>query len=91
MNLAAVIATSSVTVIVAILSCITAIRVARIETGVAQVNRAVNHVPEGSPTLVQRVTKEAETNAKRWDWTCESVTAIGREVGAVLQSPPQAA
>ena len=90
MNLAVVLP-SAVTVLVAILSSVTAIRVSRIETGVAQVNRAVNHVPEGSPTLVQRVTREAETNRKRWDWTCESVTAIGREVGATLQSPPEAA
>jgi uncharacterized protein YoxC len=52
-----------------------------VEKDVAQINKAVNHVPEGSPTLVQRV---AETEAKI-DALLRRVDAIGQHVGC---NPP---
>lgn len=52
-----------------------------VEKDVAQINRAVNHVSEGSPTLVQRVT---ETEAKI-DTLLRRVDAIGKHVGC---NPP---
>lgn len=77
-----------VTIIVALITAWTSLRVSRIEKGVNAVNNTVNPAVDGAPTLVERVTTEAKVNAERWDWTCESVVAIGREVGAHLRQPP---
>lgn len=50
----------------------------------SQINRAVNHVRPGSPTLVKRV-EHVETKV---DWVVDSVSAIATHVGCHLPSPP---
>jgi hypothetical protein len=52
-----------------------------VKESVEQINTAVNHVPRGSPTLVQRVT---DTEAKV-DYLVRAVEAIGQHVGCSLE------
>jgi hypothetical protein len=56
---------------------------------VKQVNRAVNHQPEGSLTLVERVGRiERETTAHR-DWESEVFHLIAGQIGVTLPSNPK--
>jgi uncharacterized protein YoxC len=52
-----------------------------VKKSVEQINTAVNHVPAGSPTLVQRVT-DTETKI---DYLVRAVEAIGQHVGCSLE------
>jgi hypothetical protein len=55
---------------------------------VKQVNRAVNHQPEGSLTLVERVVRiEHETKAHR-SWENQVFHLIAAELGVSLPSNP---
>ncbi len=84
-----------VSILVAALSSWTAVRVARIERGVTDVRRSTvepaDDGPRGSLPLIERVRLMDETSEARWDWTRQSVEAIGREVGADLEEPPRLA
>jgi hypothetical protein len=51
-----------------------------VKKGVEQINTAVNHVPAGSATLVERVT---HTEAKV-DYLVRAVEAVGQHVGCRL-------
>lgn len=60
----------------------------RTRRGVDQVNRAVNHQPEGMPTLVERVGRiETEAAAHR-SWEAKVFDAIGSQLGIDLPPPP---
>jgi hypothetical protein len=50
----------------------------------SQINRAVNHVRPGSPTLVKRV-EQVETKV---DWVVDSMSAIATHVGCHLPPSP---
>jgi hypothetical protein len=61
----------------------------RVRRDVVEINHAVNHRPEGAPTLVERVgIIEAETLAHR-TWEREAFTALSRHVGFVLPPYPE--
>jgi hypothetical protein len=77
-----------VMLILGALSTWTALKVAKISRGVASVERSVNHVAHGSPTLIQRVTRMEDASEARWGWTADSVESIAREVGAELPPKP---
>jgi hypothetical protein len=49
-----------------------------------QINRAVNHVPPGSPTLIARVVSVE----KNQDWQGDCIIAIAQHVGAHLPPKP---
>jgi uncharacterized protein YoxC len=53
-----------------------------VKKSVEQINTAVNHVPLGSPTLVQRVTD----TEKKVDYLVRAVEAIGQHVGCSLDN-----
>ncbi len=56
---------------------------------VIAINRAVNHSPEGSPTLVERVgCIERETAAHRL-WEKQAFTTIAAQVGCTLAPYPE--
>jgi len=65
---------------------------------VSQVNRAVNHQPDGSATLVQRVGAietqlddfKTETGVNR-EWEHKAFRALAKEVGCVLPPHPREA
>lgn len=60
----------------------------RNRTDVIAINRAVNHRPEGSPTLVERVgIIETETAAHRL-WEKHAFTTIATQVGCTLPPYP---
>lgn len=65
------------------------VRSGRTSTAVGQINRAVNHQPEGSPTLVERVGRiETETTAHR-HWEHLAFNAIADEIGVELPPHPK--
>ena len=58
-------------------------------TDVIAISKAVNHTPEGGPTLVERVTWiEQETSAHRL-WETEACTSIAHQVGTTLPPYPE--
>lgn len=60
-----------------------------IKTEVGQINRAVNHQPDGASTLVQRVqTIERETRQHR-RWEAEAMQLIGNQLGIEIPPPPE--
>jgi hypothetical protein len=65
------------------------VRSGRTGREVSQINRAVNHQPDGSPTLVERVGRiEDETIAHR-RWEHEAFSAIATEIGVTLPDHPK--
>jgi len=60
------------------------IKLARTSEQVRQVNRAVNHVKPGEPTLIQRVTDLEQQQARHRDWTHQSMCAIAHQLGVRL-------
>lgn len=60
------------------------IKLARTSREVSQVNRAVNHVQPGTPTLIARVTTLEAEQARHRDWTHRSMCAIARQLGVQL-------
>jgi hypothetical protein len=62
---------------------------------VDQINKAVNHQPEGSPTLVERVgtveqlaAELAEETAAHRTWEHKAFTAIAEQIGVTLPPLP---
>jgi uncharacterized protein (UPF0297 family) len=54
-----------------------------------QINRAVNHVGKGEPTLIQRVKKNEEESREYHRWVQQALTALAKQVGVHLDPPPQ--
>jgi hypothetical protein len=52
------------------------------------VNRAVNQVKPGEPTLIQRVTSLEAEQARHRDWTHQSMCAIAHQLGIQLNPIP---
>lgn len=53
-----------------------------------QINRAVNHVEEGEPTLIQRVKRNEEESREFHHWVTRALTALAKQVGVNLDPPP---
>ncbi len=60
------------------------LKLGRTQREVSQVNRAVNHVQPGQPTLIQRVTTLEAEQARHRDWTHQSMCAIAHQLGVRL-------
>lgn len=54
----------------------------------AQINRAVNHVSKGEPTLIERVRRIEEDQRHFRDWVVHTLTAVAEQVGTQLPTPP---
>ena len=57
-----------------------------------QINHAVNHVPAGSPTLIQRVVQLEEHHARQKrhaEWEAQAICAIARQIGVILPEHPK--
>ena len=90
MNLLAVFSTADATVVVALIAMIATPTVIAIRTrrDVRQINRAVNHVAPGEPTLIQRVRDIQADNHEFRLWSAQAIARIAQEVGARLDPPP---
>jgi hypothetical protein len=87
----AVFTNADATVIVAIITVIGAPLITmmlRQRRSLEQINRAVNHVGDNEPTLIQRVRDIQADNAGFRKWTHDSMKAIAVQVGAKLDDPP---
>jgi hypothetical protein len=60
------------------------IRLGRTQRDVAQVNRAVNHVAAGEPTLVQRVALLEQQQSRHREWTHRAMCVIAHQLGVAL-------
>lgn len=63
------------------------IKLARTSREVSAVNRAVNHVQPGEPTLVQRVATLEHQQARHRDWTHQAMCTIAHQLGVTLTPP----
>jgi uncharacterized membrane protein YhiD involved in acid resistance len=54
-----------------------------------QINRAVNHVEKGEPTLIQRVKKNEEESREFQQWVKQALMALAKQVGVLLDEPPK--
>jgi len=82
--------TGDATVIVAVIVSIAAplILGLRNRKDLREINRAVNHVPLGSETLIQRVTSGEIVNAEFRSWIVPAVIEIAKQVGTRVDPPP---
>jgi hypothetical protein len=67
-----------------------------IKREVKQVNRAVNHVPNGTPSLIQRVMTLEQTvdeiaayGKRHREWTVNALTLIADDTGITLTPPEE--
>ena len=90
MNMLAVFSTADATVVVALIAMIATPTIIATKTrrDVQQINRAVNHVGAGEPTLIQRVRDIQSDNHEFRLWSAQAITLIAKEVGAHLDPPP---
>lgn len=90
MNILAVFSAADASVLVAVIAMIATPTVIAIRTrrDVKQINRAVNHVGLGEPTLIQRVRDIQADNHEFRLWSAQAITLIAKEVGAHLDPPP---
>lgn len=54
-----------------------------------QINRAVNHVEQGEPTLIQRVKNNEKEAQEFYSWTKQALISLARQVGVSLDDPPE--
>lgn len=76
------------TVIAAIIAAIPASIALWNRKSLNQINRAVNHVKEGEPTLIERVKNNEEESREFQHWVTRALTALANQVGVHLDPPP---
>lgn len=54
-----------------------------------QINKAVNHVGEGEPTLIQRVKNLEMRSEKYAEWESAAFKAIADQIGVTLPERPK--
>lgn len=55
-----------------------------VQQDTAAINRAVNHVPDGAPTLIARVARLEE----RHEWLVDAIRTIAARIGIDIPAPP---
>lgn len=76
------------TVIAAIIAAVPASIALWNRKSINQINRAVNHVEEGEPTLIQRVKQNEHESREFHLWVQKALTALAKQVGVHLEEPP---
>ena len=56
---------------------------------ITAVNNAVNHVPEGSFTLIQRVSRIEQDTVVHREWVHGELTTVANQVGSSLPPRPE--
>jgi hypothetical protein len=56
----------------------------RVQRGVSAINKAVNNVPEGTPTLVHRVDDLERRHLGHERWMTDCMIAVGSQLGVHL-------
>lgn len=81
--------TGTATVIAAAITIIPTVFAIWIRKSVSQINRAVNHVEKGEPTLIERVKNSERENKEFREWVVSALLALGDQVGTKLPNPPK--
>lgn len=76
------------TVLAALIAAIPTAITLWIRRSVSQINRAVNHVEKGEPTLIERVRTSERENKEFREWVISALQALGSQVGTKLPPPP---
>lgn len=53
-----------------------------------QINKAVNHIEKGEPTLIQRVKQNEQESREFHLWVQKALTALAKQVGVHLDDAP---
>lgn len=77
------------TVIAAIIAAVPASIALWNRKSINQINRAVNHVDKGEPTLIQRVKQNEQESREFHMWVQKALTALAKQVGVSLEEPPR--
>lgn len=77
------------TIIAAAIAVVPTVLTIWLRKSISQINRAVNHVGKGEPTLIERVTTSERDNKEFREWVVTALTALGNQVGTKLPPPPK--
>ena len=72
----------------AVIAAVPALITLWIKRSISQINRAVNHVSEGEPTLIERVRRIEEDQEAFRSWVFEALKAVALQVGTTVSDPP---
>ncbi len=81
--------TGDAAVIVAVLSLTGTWVAARNRKAIQQINRAVNHRPNGEPTLIQRVVRLEQNSSLHAEWSAQVLVAVAEQVGVDIPARPE--
>jgi hypothetical protein len=56
---------------------------------IQQINRAVNHRPNGEPTLIQRVARLEQNSSLHAEWSAQVLVAVAEQVGVDIPARPE--
>lgn len=77
------------TVIAAVIATVPTALTIWLRKSISQINRAVNHVGKGEPTLIERVKNSERENKEFREWVVSALVALGDQVGTKLPNPPK--
>lgn len=81
--------TGTATVIAAAIAIVPTFLTLWFRKSISQINRAVNHVEKGEPTLIERVKTSEKENKEFREWVVSALLALGDQVGTKLPNPPK--
>lgn len=76
--------TGTAMIVAAVIAAIPATLALWNRRSLAQINRAVNHVGEGEPTLIERVRGIESSQKEFHDWSISSMKILAKQVGTEL-------
>ena len=89
MGILAVFSVADASIVVALIGLIaTYITTRRNRKDIKQINKAVNHVGDGEPTLIQRVKRLEARSEKHAEWESAAFKAIADQIGVQLPERP---
>jgi len=77
------------TVMAALIATVPAVIALWFKKSISQINRAVNHVEKGEPTLIERVKNSEKENKEFREWVVSALLALGDQVGTRLPNSPK--
>lgn len=80
--------TGTAMIAAAVIAAIPALITLWVRRSVSQINRAVNHVQKGEPTLIERVRNIEEDQGHFREWVFSALKAVAIQVGSTVPDPP---
>lgn len=80
--------TGTAMIAAAVIAAIPALITLWVRRSISQINRAVNHVKAGEPTLIERVRRIEEDQHHFREWVFHALKAVAVQVGTTVSDPP---